>query len=181
MNEIPTPKRTHLIQSAGYWFEGSRKAAREGKSAEAVFHMENAYNHVENALYAARKELTTVRAALEATEKERDEFQSRLTSEWAIAIERDTALAELAKVKTERDGLDEDVSAQRSDITERDAKIRSISAELSRLRAENAAKDAALRKLDAIYRGEQDEPGIRPQWLQDALAAPFLAKGESKV
>lgn len=60
------PKRQHLIQSAGYWFEGSRKAQREGKSAEAVSHMENAYNHVENALAAVTAERDKLAAATQA-------------------------------------------------------------------------------------------------------------------
>ena len=45
-------ERQHLIVSAGYWFKGSRKAQDEGKHAEAVMAMENAYNHIENALAA---------------------------------------------------------------------------------------------------------------------------------
>lgn len=48
-------KRTHLVQSAGYWFEGARKGQRRRKMDEALNCMENAYNHVENALYASRQ------------------------------------------------------------------------------------------------------------------------------
>lgn len=47
-------ERPHILPSAGYWFKGSRKAQDAGQHAEAVMCMENAYNHVENALAAAR-------------------------------------------------------------------------------------------------------------------------------
>lgn len=46
-------ERSHVLASAGYWFQGSRNAQNDGHNAEAVMFMENAYNHVENALAAA--------------------------------------------------------------------------------------------------------------------------------
>ena len=45
--------RAHILPSAAYWFKGSRNAQDGGHGAEAVLCMENAYNHVENALAAA--------------------------------------------------------------------------------------------------------------------------------
>lgn len=51
------PQRQHLIQSAGYWFNAARDKASEGLANEALMAMENAYNHVENALAAARAEV----------------------------------------------------------------------------------------------------------------------------
>lgn len=45
-------ERQHILASAGYWFKGSRNAQERGQHAEAVAFMENAYNHVENALAA---------------------------------------------------------------------------------------------------------------------------------
>ena len=43
-------KRKHLVKSAAYWFNSARKAQNKGKMDEALMCMENAYNHVENAL-----------------------------------------------------------------------------------------------------------------------------------
>lgn len=63
-------ERQHLVMTAGHWFDGSRKAQREGKSAEAVMFMENAYNHVENALAAAQD-------ALHAAQAERDALKDQ--------------------------------------------------------------------------------------------------------
>jgi hypothetical protein len=48
-------ERQHLVQSAGYWFNAARKYQLAGEMSEALFAMENAYNHVENALAAALK------------------------------------------------------------------------------------------------------------------------------
>src|SRR5204863_8135009 len=42
-------ERQHLTVSAGNWFKGSRKSQDEGKHAEAVMAMKNAYNVMENA------------------------------------------------------------------------------------------------------------------------------------
>jgi len=52
---MPTPKRKHLVQSAGYWFDAARKAQLDGEMAVALIAMENAYNHVENALAGERE------------------------------------------------------------------------------------------------------------------------------
>lgn len=45
-------ERHHILPSAGYWFKASRKAQAKGEHADAYGGMENAYNHVENALAA---------------------------------------------------------------------------------------------------------------------------------
>lgn len=85
--EAATPyKRQHLIHSAGYWFEGSRKAQRDGKSAEAVSHMENAYNHVENALFASQEELATLQTQL-AERREAMAEQDRVNLELRKSLE----------------------------------------------------------------------------------------------
>lgn len=55
MNQPPAV-RPHLVLSAGYWFEGGRKAMRAGDAGACMIRMENAYNHVENALYAEREQ-----------------------------------------------------------------------------------------------------------------------------
>ena len=63
-----TRKRKHLVESAGYWFNGAFKAGL-GK-AEALMTMENAYNHVENALFASREEVNALRASLAQAEQQ---------------------------------------------------------------------------------------------------------------
>lgn len=89
--------RKHLVMTAGYWFEGSRKSQREGKSGEAVMCMENAYNHVENALYAANAHI----AEVERENRNLNETVARLTSELGKAESQATAQhdAALARVK----------------------------------------------------------------------------------
>lgn len=47
-----------------------------------------------------RQQLAASKARVEAVEKERDEFQSRLTSEWAVALERDALAAECCRMRT---------------------------------------------------------------------------------
>jgi len=97
--------------------------------------MENAYNHVENALHAVQTELTAARDRLAECEKDRDAWKNeykecvtklaaadrlqKLTFDnqvrWAEAkekasTERDAALAELAKVKAERDAAIKEIA-----------------------------------------------------------------------
>lgn len=50
--------RQHVVLSAGYWFKVARDHQNQGQMAEAIECMENAYNHVENALVAAHETLT---------------------------------------------------------------------------------------------------------------------------
>lgn len=50
--------RKHLVETAGFWFKASRKEQENGNLAHALLNMENAYNHVENALYAAHNSAT---------------------------------------------------------------------------------------------------------------------------
>lgn len=47
--------RKHLVESAGFWFKGAYEKASKGQYHEALFCMENAYNHVENAVYAYKQ------------------------------------------------------------------------------------------------------------------------------
>lgn len=66
-------KREHLVESAAYWFDAAREAQDKGQMAEALMCMENAYNHVENAL--AAKEASCLAARVEPTkDTERLEF-----------------------------------------------------------------------------------------------------------
>jgi hypothetical protein len=60
-----TPKRKHLVQSAAYWFDASRVQQQNGNHAHAILGMENAYNHVENALAAALADLAARDAVIE--------------------------------------------------------------------------------------------------------------------
>lgn len=48
--------------------------------------------------------------------------------------------------------------------------IRLLEADLAASRERERVMREAIGKLDAIYRAEQDDPGIRPKWLRDALA-----------
>lgn len=47
-----TPKRQHLVETAAYWFYAARTHQEAGRWGYAMMAMENAYNHVENALAA---------------------------------------------------------------------------------------------------------------------------------
>lgn len=62
MIQPPPGARQHIVQSAGYWFNMSRSAQSEGRMGYAVLGMENAYNHVENALAASRAELAAAQS-----------------------------------------------------------------------------------------------------------------------
>lgn len=53
--------RKHLVLTAAYWFKQSDKMRKASQMGQALLAMENAYNHVENALAAARDELTALR------------------------------------------------------------------------------------------------------------------------
>lgn len=55
----PPPERKHLVQSAGHWHKSAHMSYRS--KAGAVFAMENAYNHVENALAAAVRHIHNLR------------------------------------------------------------------------------------------------------------------------
>lgn len=64
LNAPPKPEpvqteRKHLVESAGYWFNGAGLIPARA----AVFSMENAYNHVENALAAALRLMHEVNKA----------------------------------------------------------------------------------------------------------------------
>lgn len=48
--------RKHAVGTAGYWFRAARAAQKDGQMAEALFYMENAYNHTESALVALRRD-----------------------------------------------------------------------------------------------------------------------------
>lgn len=63
-------KREHIVSSAGYWFRAARYHQDKGELSEALMCMENAYNHVENALAAALHK--------------RETFWSKLRELWAI-------------------------------------------------------------------------------------------------
>jgi CMP-N-acetylneuraminic acid synthetase len=49
--------RKFAVESAGFWFRAARMAQDEGRMADAVLAMEQAFNHTENALVAARRQL----------------------------------------------------------------------------------------------------------------------------
>jgi hypothetical protein len=48
-------ERTFAVATAGFWFNAAEKAKAEGKMQDAYLCMVNAFNHTENALYAARR------------------------------------------------------------------------------------------------------------------------------
>ena len=50
----PVPPRQHLVPSAKIWYDAARKP--DATKAESIWLLENAYNHVENALHYARKQ-----------------------------------------------------------------------------------------------------------------------------
>jgi len=100
----PIPKRRHLIESAGYWFKASRKSQKEMRFSEAILAMENAYNHVENALAASEAKLAEVtreheRCEAAITRAEAAERQAGINNALAIAAEkqRDTAMQQIAE------------------------------------------------------------------------------------
>jgi hypothetical protein len=49
--------RKCAVPTAQGWFDSAREAQAAGKMGEALLFMENAFNHTENALFAARKAL----------------------------------------------------------------------------------------------------------------------------
>lgn len=51
----PETPRKHIVETASYWYAGSKRANNDGDMSEAVFAMEQAYNHTENALAASLK------------------------------------------------------------------------------------------------------------------------------
>lgn len=69
--------RKHVVGTAGYWFNAARTAQNEGKMSMALLCMENAYNHTENALVAARDALQALKDAVEKYGKMNgDEYKS---------------------------------------------------------------------------------------------------------
>jgi nucleotide-binding universal stress UspA family protein len=99
MSTSNLPPRQHVCQSAGYWYEGAAKAESH---AEVRSCLQNAYNHVENALYAERRQTEALAAALKgaiATAKVRSDLTQRLhghpvNESWRV--DADKALADLA-------------------------------------------------------------------------------------
>ncbi len=49
--------RKLIIASAQHWYDSAKKAALEGDYSHALLYFENAFNHTENALAAARRAL----------------------------------------------------------------------------------------------------------------------------
>lgn len=47
--------RVFAVESAGFWHRSARLAQDRGDMREALLCMENAFNHTENALFAARR------------------------------------------------------------------------------------------------------------------------------
>jgi hypothetical protein len=68
--------RKHLVQSAAYWYKSAHLSFRS--HGGAVFAMENAYNHVENALAAALRQLHSLSAAYELDGGNMEEVQKFL-------------------------------------------------------------------------------------------------------
>lgn len=65
--------RKLVVLTAQSWFDATRDSSYS--MGERLLFMENALNHTENALVAARDEATDLHAKLEAAEKDRDYFQ----------------------------------------------------------------------------------------------------------
>lgn len=70
--QIDRASRKHLVDSAAYWHNSAMELRARSENWQSVFAMENAYNHVENALAASRDDLAETRRELEEVKAERD-------------------------------------------------------------------------------------------------------------
>ena len=57
--------RKHLVVSAGYWFNSAHTDKQDYSSAERLLAMENAYNHVEGALWHVYNRFPEVKAEID--------------------------------------------------------------------------------------------------------------------
>ncbi len=136
--DVTTAGRKHLVESAGYWYRAAHNAAREELLYDGVMAMENAYNHVENALAAARDEFKVVERERDEARRERDKIAEGHA--W-LADKRDEALSQRDQARVElRVMLDERTAARDALSTEREdaerplrdgnEKLREIAAQL---------------------------------------------------
>lgn len=56
LTPAPQAERKFAVSTAGFWFMAARKYQAAGDMRSALVAMENAFNHTENALYAARRD-----------------------------------------------------------------------------------------------------------------------------
>lgn len=120
---------------------------------QALNAMENAYNHVENALDAARRELITALAKLTEVEQQRDMWKEKLQSQ-AYALD---TIAQLSTKLAEVESHTGDVENEKAKLSERLAEC-----EKERDETEHERKNAELRAHNNIYYCH----GLWMKWLE---------------
>lgn len=149
-------RRGHMVASAGYWFSAAQQAMKRGgkeNMAMAVSGMENAYNHAENALHAAREERDTLKADKQAAEEKLAQVTRERDTLAEVLKERIGALPEEAPVLRLAEMVVANVEADRDSLRDLCRELaRDLTPVAQSLRALKADADKSkLAMLRTIY------------------------------
>lgn len=82
--KTPPAERQHLVPSAAFWFKAARVHSAEGRHASAMLALEQAYNHVENALAAVTVERDKAVAFASKVERGEVSFAKKCDAQLAL-------------------------------------------------------------------------------------------------